>query len=91
MDVHFLDSTEVLGSVEIEYSQDSFVSFFSEVPLPLQSAMKTFIDDHPNWDQYRLVQAALAGFLVQNGIESRAITRLYLDNMFSGKSFGPSL
>ena len=85
MEVQFLDSTVELTSVEIENSQDSFVSFSSEVPLPLQAAMTTFIEEHPNWDQYRLVQAALAGFLVQNGIESRAIIRLYLDNMFSRK------
>ena len=44
--------------------------------------MTRFIESHPNWDQYRLVQAALAGFLVQNGIESREITRVYVGNMF---------
>ena len=31
-----------------------------------------FIETHPNWDQYRLIQAALSGFLVQSGVESRA-------------------
>ena len=66
-------------------SHSSLVSFISEVPEPLKEAMKVFIEDHPNWDQYRLIQAALAGFLAQNGHESRAITRLYLDNMFSRK------
>ena len=63
-------------------SGDSVVSFKTEMPLPLQQAMTQFIEDHPNWDQYRLVQAALAGFLVQNGIESREITRVYVGNMF---------
>ena len=61
---------------------DSVVSFQTEMPLPLQQAMTRFIEGHPNWDQYRLVQAALAGFLVQNGIESREITRVYAGNMF---------
>ena len=61
---------------------DSVVSFQTEMPLPLQQAMARFIEGHPNWDQYRLVQAALAGFLVQNGIESREITRVYVGNMF---------
>ena len=65
---------------------DSFVSFLAEVPPSLKQAMVTFIEDHPNWDQYRLIQAALAGFLVQNGVESRVVTRMYLDNMFSRKS-----
>ena len=61
---------------------DSVVSFQAEMPLPLQQSMTRFIEGHPNWDQYRLVQAALAGFLVQNGIESREITRVYVGNMF---------
>ena len=61
---------------------DTVVSFQSELPAPLQQAMVKFIQTHPNWDQYRLVQAALAGFLVQNGIESREITRVYVGNMF---------
>ncbi len=63
-------------------SDDSVVSFQTEMPLLLQQAMTRFIEEHPNWDQYRLVQAALAGFLVQNGIESREITRVYVGNMF---------
>ena len=67
------------------------VSFLSEVPEPLQAAIATFIELHPNWDQYRLIQAALAGFLVQNGVDSRSVTRLYLDNMFSCKSFGQDI
>ncbi len=58
------------------------VSFQSELPVPLQVAMTSFIEKYPNWDQYRLIQAALAGFLVQNGVESRSITRLYIGNMF---------
>ena len=48
---------------------DSVVSFQTEMPLPLQQAMTRFIEGHPNWDQYRLVQAALAGFLVQNALK----------------------
>ncbi len=83
--------TEILKAIEDVTTSDSdafncpAVSFISEIPEPLKAAMTTFIESHPNWDQYRLIQAALAGFLVQNGIESRAITRLYLDNMFARK------
>ena len=65
---------------------DSVVSFQTEMPLPLQQAMTRFIEGHPNWDQYRLVQAALAGFLVQNGQASREITRVYVGNMFRRES-----
>ena len=72
--VGFLDSEEI-------------ISFQTEIPMPIQKAMKAFIEEHPNWDQYRLLQAALAGFLIQNGINSRLITRLYIGNMFGSHSF----
>ncbi len=78
--------TSEATSLEIESSQSSLVSFLAEVPAPLKAAITTFIEDHPNWNHYRLVEAALAGFLVQNGVESREITRLYVDNMFSKNS-----
>lgn len=62
------------------------VSLRLELPEPLLLAMRDFIEQHPNWDQYRLVQAALAGFLVQNGVRDRGVTRCYLANLFPGRS-----
>ena len=58
------------------------VSLRADVPEPLLQSMQGFIEAHPNWDQYRLFQAALAGFLVQNGMQTREITRCYLANLF---------
>ena len=37
---------------------EEIVSFQAEMPLPLHQAMADFIERCPNWDQYRLVQAA---------------------------------
>ncbi len=91
MDTEVVKAIEEVKTSEDGVSPSSLVSFISEVPVPLKEAMTVFIKDHPNWDQYRLIQAALAGFLAQNGHESRAITRLYLDNMFSKKSVGEEL
>jgi hypothetical protein len=62
------------------------VSLKADVPEPLLAAMQDFIEQHPNWDQYRLFQAALAGFLVQNGVRDRGVTRCYLANLFPGRS-----
>ena len=62
------------------------VSLRAEVPEQLLRAMGQFIERHPNWDQYRLFQAALAGFLVQNGVQNRGVTRCYLANLFPGSS-----
>ncbi len=85
-----VDLTELSG-LDLEQTscveKENIVSFCAELPLPLQTSMMNFIESHPNWDQYRLVQAAIAGFLVQNGIESRDITRLYINNMFAYESF----
>ena len=88
MDTKLLLEKEELTSLELERPQDSLVSFLSDIPAPLQAAMTSFIEDHPNWDQYRLVQAALSGFLSQNGDDTREITRIYLKNMFCKKSDG---
>lgn len=64
--------------------EEGTVSLRAEVPESLLVAMRSFIDHHPHWDQYRLVQAALAGFLVQHGSQDRAVTRCYLANLFPG-------
>jgi len=66
---------------------EEIISFQTEIPKPIQQAMKAYIEKHPKWDQYRILQAALAGFLIQNGISSRLITRLYIGNMFRSHSF----
>ena len=83
------DLTEAIMSTEKARVLDSedIISFQTEIPKPIQQAMKKYIEKHPNWDQYRLLQAALAGFLIQNGISSRLITRLYIGNMFGSHSF----
>ena len=67
--------------------KEGVVSFQADVPVKLQKAMKEFIEKYPNWDQYRLMQAALAGFLLQNGVNSRCMTRMYVGNMFGLNSF----
>lgn len=66
------------------WEEEGTVSLMAEVPESLLMAMRSFIDHHPQWDQYRLVQAALAGFLVQHGCQDRAVTRCYLANLFPG-------
>lgn len=66
--------------------EEKMVSLMAEVPEPLLQAMRRFIEQHPNWDQYRLFQAALAGFLVQHAPGDRTITRCYLANLFPGSA-----
>ena len=76
---------------ELNYDDDLIVfnqtneviSFKCELHESLQKAMKEFVEQHPNWDQYRILQAAIAGFLMQKGFQNRDLTRLYIGNMFS--------
>ena len=62
---------------------DEVISFKFELQRNLQKAMQEFVEEHPNWDQYRILQAAIAGFLMQKGFQNRDLTRLYIGNMFS--------
>ena len=80
----FVRREKMPEGLEQAAAETSVVSFQSEVPQPLQQAMTQFIEGHPNWDQYRLVQAALAGFLVQNGQASREITRVSSETCSAG-------
>jgi hypothetical protein len=59
-----------------------FVSVENQMPQDLFEAMAEFIRAHPQWDQYRLMQAALAGFLFQQGCQDRSVARHYLDGLF---------
>ena len=63
--------------------EEDVISFKCELQENLQNAMNEFVEEHPNWDQYRILQAAIAGFLMQKGFQNRDLTRLYIGNMFS--------
>ena len=63
--------------------KDEVISFKCELQENLQEAMRKFVEEHPNWDQYRILQAAIAGFLMQKGFQNRDLTRLYIGHMFS--------
>ena len=63
--------------------KEEIISFKCDLHGTLQKAMNKFVEDHPNWDQYRILQAAIAGFLMQKGFQNRDLTRLYIGKMFS--------
>ena len=64
-------------------NKEEIISFKCDLQENLQQAMNKFVEDHPNWDQYRILQAAIAGFLMQKGFHIRDLTRLYIGKMFS--------
>ena len=72
---------QAVGQVE-RISAEQIVSFQTPLPGNLAEAMSQFIETHPQWDQYRLLQAALAGSLLQQGVQQRDLTRRYVSSMF---------
>ena len=48
--------------------------------------MVAFVEEHPQWDQYLLVQAAIAGFLFQQGCKDPSVVRHYLGGLFRRES-----
>ena len=68
---------------KVSKQRDEVISFKCELQENLQKAMKDFVEEHPNWDQYRILQAAISGCLMQKGFQNRDLTRLYIGNMFS--------
>jgi len=58
------------------------VSVENQFPADLFESMVGFIEQHPQWDQYRLMQSVLAGFLFQRGFQDRSVVRHYLDGLF---------
>ena len=64
----------------------SHVSVENQLPEDLHRALGVFIEEHPQWDQYRLVQAAIAGFLFQQGCKDPSVLRHYLAGLFRRES-----
>ncbi|KAF3889191.1 MULTISPECIES: DUF2811 domain-containing protein [Nostocales] len=58
------------------------VGIFSEIPEALHESLKIYLDTHPDWDQNRVLTAALSLFLLQNGESDRRAARVYLETLF---------
>jgi len=57
-------------------------SLETELTETLYSSMKDFVLRNPTWDQYKLINSALATFLVQNGCSDRSVTEIYINQLF---------
>ena len=79
------------NSISINVKNESIVSFIEDVPAYLNDAMRKYIDDHPNWDQHRLMQAAISGYLLEKGVTSLEMRRFYTQSMFCKRSMRGSI
>jgi len=57
------------------------VSLETELSETLYNTMKDFVLSNPTWDQYKLINSALATFLVQNGCTDNSVSEIYLNEM----------
>ena len=64
------------------------ISLETELSENLYNTMKDFVLSNPTWDQYKLINSALATFLVQNGCNDNSVSEIYLNQLFApSKSF----
>ena len=82
------NSQSNLSNVKLDDSFSSKVSLETELSETLYNTMKDFVLSNPTWDQYKLINSALATFLVQNGCTDNSVSEIYLNQLFTpSKSF----
>ena len=72
-----------LSNVKLENSFSSKVSLETELSETLYNTMKDFVLSNPTWDQYKLINSALATFLIQNGCTDDSVSEIYLNQLFA--------
>ena len=73
---------------KLEKYSSNKVSLETELSETLYNTMKDFVLSNPTWDQYKLINSALATFLVQNGCNDDSVSEIYLNQLFTpSKSF----
>ena len=76
------------NEVKFDNSHPLKVSLETELSESLYETMKDFVLHNPTWDQYKLINSALATFLVQNGCTDSSVSEIYINQLFSpSKSF----
>ena len=76
-------------NIEVKFgSSMQKVSLETELSETLYKTMKDFVLNNPTWDQYKLINSALATFLVQNGCTDSNVSEIYINQLFTpSKSF----
>ena len=59
------------------------VSLETELSESLYKTMKDFVLHNPTWDQYKLINSALATFLIQNGCTDSSVSEIYINQLFN--------
>ena len=80
-----MDQINQENTIELEFenSSSSKVSLETELSESLYETMKDFVLHNPTWDQYKLINSALATFLVQNGCTDSSVSEIYINQLFT--------
>ena len=68
---------------KLEFCSECNVSLETELSETLYRTMKDFVLSNPTWDQYKLINSALATFLVQNGCTDSSVSEIYINQLFT--------
>ncbi|MBD2441352.1 DUF2811 domain-containing protein [Nostoc sp. FACHB-110] len=58
------------------------VSILTEIPETLHECLKDYLQQHPEWDENRVLTAAVSLFLLQNADGDRRVAQVYLETLF---------
>tara|TARA_S200000501_G_C20410227_1_gene563185 strand:- start:179 stop:439 length:261 start_codon:yes stop_codon:yes gene_type:complete len=76
------------NKIKFENSSSVKVSLETELLESTYETMKDFVLQNPTWDQYKLINSALASFLVLQGCDDNYVRELNRNQIFSpSKSF----
>lgn len=57
-----------------------------EISRELHDAVQGYLEQNPDWDHERVMQAALSLFLMQNEVGIKNVSQMYLDSLFGCES-----
>ena len=76
------------NKIKFENSSSAKVSLETELSENIYETMKDFVLHNPTWDQYKLINSALASFLVLQGCDDNYVKELNRNQIFTpSKSF----
>ena len=78
-----LKTYQISENISCKNVPQNSISLETELSESLYKNMKDFVLQNPKWDQYQLINSAIASFLVQNGCSDNQVTEIYLNQLFN--------
>lgn len=62
---------------------NSTQNILTNLPETLHQSLNSYLEQHPDWDEHRLITAAISLFLLQNADGDRRVSQVYLEACFA--------